>query len=388
MTGTGEAIGSGWGGFTALLAPGDFSGDGKPDILARRSDGALLLYRGNGDSGFAGAPQVVGSGWQTFTALLGPGDWNGDGKVDVLARASDGTAAALPRQRQGRLDHRQRRADRHRLGWLHRADGQRRLQRRRLPRHPRPRVRRPAPALPRQRIGSLHRALSAGRLRLAVAEHAHAHRPGPPPAAGAARAPERPAARRPRAAQRRRPLRAARRPAAREPEDPQAQGPQAAARPAGRVLRPQGPAPRRSQAPLRRRACGCGARPAPRAASTRACSSAARGRRRCARRRWRAATSCAAESWEDSQAARSEQGCRRGCGARATWVASATEHPTHRRSISFATATRSSGSLVRCPRSLQSRRRERRSSSSRTSVTSNRTRWPRVLVRTTRPSSV
>ena len=90
VTGTGEGSGSGWGGFTALLAPGDFSGDGKPDILARRSDGALLLYRGNGDSGFAGAPEVVGSGWQTFTALLGPGDWNGDGKVDVLARASDG----------------------------------------------------------------------------------------------------------------------------------------------------------------------------------------------------------------------------------------------------------------------------------------------------------
>ena len=90
VTGTGEAIGSGWGGFTALIAPGDFSGDGKPDILARREDGALLLYRGNGDSGFAGAAQVVGSGWQNFTALLGPGDWNGDGKVDVLARGADG----------------------------------------------------------------------------------------------------------------------------------------------------------------------------------------------------------------------------------------------------------------------------------------------------------
>jgi len=90
VTGTGEGIGTGWGGFTALVAPGDFSGDGKPDILARRSDGALLLYRGDGDSGFAGAAQVVGSAWQSFTALLGPGDWNGDGKVDVLARGADG----------------------------------------------------------------------------------------------------------------------------------------------------------------------------------------------------------------------------------------------------------------------------------------------------------
>ena len=90
VTGTGEAIGSGWSGFTALLAPGDFSGDGKPDILARQPDGALLLYRGNGDSGFAGAPVKIGSGWGAFTALLAPGDWSGDRRPDVLARRSDG----------------------------------------------------------------------------------------------------------------------------------------------------------------------------------------------------------------------------------------------------------------------------------------------------------
>ena len=89
-TGTGETIGSGWGGFTALLAPGDFSGDGKKDILARQSDGSLLLYRGDGDSGFASGGVKIGSGWGGFTALLAPGDWNGDRKADVLARTSDG----------------------------------------------------------------------------------------------------------------------------------------------------------------------------------------------------------------------------------------------------------------------------------------------------------
>jgi hypothetical protein len=58
----GEKIGSGWGGFTALLAPGDFSGDGNNDILARRSDGSLLRYGGEGDSGFAGGAVKIGSG--------------------------------------------------------------------------------------------------------------------------------------------------------------------------------------------------------------------------------------------------------------------------------------------------------------------------------------
>jgi heme oxygenase len=90
-TGTGESLGGGWQGFTALVTPGDFNGDSKPDILARQSDGALLLYRGNGDSGFAGPGVAVGTGWQDFTALLGPGDFSGDGNPDVLARGADGT---------------------------------------------------------------------------------------------------------------------------------------------------------------------------------------------------------------------------------------------------------------------------------------------------------
>ena len=91
LTGTGEPIGTGWGAFTAVLSPGDFSGDDKPDLLVRRADGALLLYRGNGAGGWlTGMGEPIGSGWETFTALLSPGDFTGDGKPDVLARRPDG----------------------------------------------------------------------------------------------------------------------------------------------------------------------------------------------------------------------------------------------------------------------------------------------------------
>lgn len=84
--------GGGWAAFNALLAPGDFSGDGKPDLLVRNGDGQLLMYRGNGTGTWAtGLAQPVGAGWGGFTALVSTGDFSGDGKPDVLARQPDGT---------------------------------------------------------------------------------------------------------------------------------------------------------------------------------------------------------------------------------------------------------------------------------------------------------
>jgi Tachylectin/FG-GAP-like repeat len=90
LTGAGEPIGSGWGSFTALMWPGDFSGDAQPDLLARSPDGSLRLYRSTGAGGFVDNGIVVGSGWGSFTALLAPGDFSGDGRPDVLARRPDG----------------------------------------------------------------------------------------------------------------------------------------------------------------------------------------------------------------------------------------------------------------------------------------------------------
>jgi FG-GAP-like repeat len=81
-------VGSGWNGFNAIFGPGDFNGDQRVDILAReRSTGYLWLYPGNGTGGWL--PRVrVGTGWNGFSALVGPGDFNGDGTADVLARES------------------------------------------------------------------------------------------------------------------------------------------------------------------------------------------------------------------------------------------------------------------------------------------------------------
>ncbi|EMY34307.1 lysozyme M1 [Arthrobacter crystallopoietes BAB-32] len=82
--------GSGWAGFTLVLAPGDFNGDSKADLIGRKTDGTLWFAAGNGKGGHA-APVRIGRGWNIYTALVGVGDYNADGKNDLLARQSDGT---------------------------------------------------------------------------------------------------------------------------------------------------------------------------------------------------------------------------------------------------------------------------------------------------------
>src|SRR5674476_720105 len=49
-----------------VFSPGDFTGDGKADILGVAGTGDLYLYRGNGLGGFAGAGTKIGSGWNVF----------------------------------------------------------------------------------------------------------------------------------------------------------------------------------------------------------------------------------------------------------------------------------------------------------------------------------
>ena len=68
---------------------GDFDGDGKDDVLLRHEEGRWHYYRMNGRR------PLAGSGAATITAALawsiaGVGDFNGDGRDDVLLRHEDG----------------------------------------------------------------------------------------------------------------------------------------------------------------------------------------------------------------------------------------------------------------------------------------------------------
>ncbi|MDR7083045.1 GH25 family lysozyme M1 (1,4-beta-N-acetylmuramidase) [Arthrobacter ginsengisoli] len=81
----------GWGAFNALVAVQDFNGDGKGDLLARKPDGTLWFYPGNGTGSYGSAKRIGDYGWDAFDAFAGVGDFNGDGKNDLVARKPDGT---------------------------------------------------------------------------------------------------------------------------------------------------------------------------------------------------------------------------------------------------------------------------------------------------------
>ena len=72
----------------ALTGPGDMNGDGRVDLYAREaSTGKLWMYPGT-VSGGLGARKLVGTGgWNVMTTLLSVGDFTGDGKPDLAAIA-------------------------------------------------------------------------------------------------------------------------------------------------------------------------------------------------------------------------------------------------------------------------------------------------------------
>lgn len=83
--------GTGWGGMDALVAPGDMTGDGLDDLLARhRSTGRLWLYPGDGRGGW-GTRVSLGTGWGAMDHLVAPGDLDGDALPDLLAHPAGAT---------------------------------------------------------------------------------------------------------------------------------------------------------------------------------------------------------------------------------------------------------------------------------------------------------
>ncbi|WP_328887913.1 FG-GAP-like repeat-containing protein [Streptomyces sp. NBC_00316] len=78
-----------WPTSSTLVPVGDINGDGYADMLVRNSAGELRAYWGFGQVYFArdtNKSTAIGKGWQQYDVLTSPGDLNGDGRADLVAR--------------------------------------------------------------------------------------------------------------------------------------------------------------------------------------------------------------------------------------------------------------------------------------------------------------
>ncbi|MER7515456.1 FG-GAP-like repeat-containing protein [Streptomyces sp. NPDC126499] len=74
--------------FRDAPVPGDLSGDGRPDLVAVDDAGRLRLYPGQG-SGALGSYTLIGTGGWAGVSVTHRGDWTGDGREDVVARVGE-----------------------------------------------------------------------------------------------------------------------------------------------------------------------------------------------------------------------------------------------------------------------------------------------------------
>ncbi|MFF5372319.1 trypsin-like serine protease [Streptomyces sp. NPDC013187] len=85
-----KQIADNWKTRTRIITPGDVTGDYLPDMLSVDSAGVMWIYPGKGNGTFASRVKV-GSGWNQYNSVRGKGDFNGDGKTDLIARSESGS---------------------------------------------------------------------------------------------------------------------------------------------------------------------------------------------------------------------------------------------------------------------------------------------------------
>lgn len=85
-------IGSGgWNAMNLLVAGGDFTGDRTADLFARRSTGEFVFYAGRGRQSLVAGRVVATSAFRSARHIVTLGDANGDGRADLHVVRPDGS---------------------------------------------------------------------------------------------------------------------------------------------------------------------------------------------------------------------------------------------------------------------------------------------------------
>ncbi|MFF8607923.1 FG-GAP repeat domain-containing protein [Streptomyces sp. NPDC015346] len=84
-------VGTGWQIYNQMTGTGDLTGDRRSDLIARDASGGLWLYKGTGSATAPFGPRVkVGTGWGVYPLVTAPGDLTDDGRSDLVARDGAG----------------------------------------------------------------------------------------------------------------------------------------------------------------------------------------------------------------------------------------------------------------------------------------------------------
>ncbi|MCH5672510.1 FG-GAP repeat domain-containing protein [Streptomyces gilvus] len=81
----------GWKGYKKIVGVGDITGDGIGDLLAQDGSNTLYRFNGKGDGTFAARTKLFTNWGGSYNAIVGVGDITDDGRADLVSRDSGGT---------------------------------------------------------------------------------------------------------------------------------------------------------------------------------------------------------------------------------------------------------------------------------------------------------